>query len=64
MKSKLLLPFLLSFFSFPLGHLLRCIYFVILPAYGDAGVALISIVISLNVSALILTLHQLHKGKL
>lgn len=61
MNSKLILPFLLSFFSFPLGCLLREIYFIILPDYGDAGIALLSIVISLNVTAIILTLYQLQK---
>ncbi|PXW85242.1 hypothetical protein DFR56_1118 [Pseudogracilibacillus auburnensis] len=59
MKSKLLIPFLLSFFSFPLGCLLRSIYFIILPNYGDAGIALLSIVISLNVTAIIIALYQL-----
>ena len=60
-NSKLLLPVLLSFFSFPLAVLLRVIYFIILPNYGDAGIALLSIVISLNVTAIILALNQLKK---
>lgn len=64
MDSKFRLPFLLSFFSFPLGCLLRLIYFIILPDYGDAGIALLSIVISLNVTAIILTLYQIQKNNL
>lgn len=58
-NSRLLLPFLLSFFSFPLGCLLRFIYYMILPDYGDPGIALLSIVISLNVTAIIMTLYLL-----
>jgi|GEM_PF-3729313 len=61
--KKLLPSLLLSFFSFPLGVLLRVIYFYILPRYGSAEIALLSIVISLNVISLIYALYILNTTK-
>lgn len=61
--KKLLPSLLLSFFSFPLGDLLRFIYFHILPSYGSAEIALLSIVISLNVISLIYALYILTTTK-
>lgn len=60
----LLLSLLLSFFSFPLSNFLRFIYLNILPDYGDGRVALLIIVISLNVTALIIALYQLRETKI
>lgn len=56
--KKLLPSILLSFFSFPLANLLRYIYFFILPPYGSAEAALMSIVISLNTISLIIAFYQ------
>ena len=61
--KKLLPSILLSFFSFPLGCFLRYIYFFTLPSYGDAGVALLSIVISLNMISLIMSLNAITNTK-
>ena len=61
--KKLLPSILLSFFSFPLGCLLRYIYFFTLPYYGDAGVALLSIVISLNMISLIMSMNAIANTK-
>lgn len=61
--KKLLPSILLSFFSFPLGCLLRYIYFFTLPSYGDAWVALLSIVISLNMISLIMSLNAIANTK-
>lgn len=61
--KKLLPSILLSFFSFPLGVLLRYIYFHALPEYGSAEIALLSIVISLNVVSLIFALYTLTTTK-
>ena len=61
--KKLLPSILLSFFSFPLGCLLRYIYFFTLPSYGDAGVALLSIVISLNMISLIMSMNAIANTK-
>ena len=61
--KKLLPSILLSFFSFPLGCLFRYIYFFTLPSYGDAGVALLSIVISLNMISLIMSLNAIANTK-
>lgn len=54
--KKLIPSFLLSFFSFPIAALLRYIYFFILPSYGSAEAALLSIVISLNTISLIMVI--------
>ena len=61
--KKLLPSILLSFFSFPLGFLLRYIYFFTLPYYGDGGVALLSIVISLNMISLIMSMNAIANTK-
>ena len=61
--KKLLPSILLSFFSFPLGCLLRYIYFFTLPSYGSGEVALLSIVISLNMISLIMSLNAIGNTK-
>lgn len=61
--KKLLPSILLSFFAFPLGCLLRYIHFNILPSYGSAEMALLSIVISLNIISLIMALNAINNIK-